>query len=62
MSWCTRGVGLQVLPSMDNRYLGSIQHFHQFSCYEFVCASICFLLMILYEHSFELFCVCRYIC
>jgi len=27
MSWCTNGDGLQVLPFMDNRHLGSIPHF-----------------------------------
>jgi len=29
MSWCTSGVGLQVLPFIDNSHLGSILHFQQ---------------------------------
>ena len=29
MSWCTSGVGLQVLPFIENCHLGS---FHRFSC------------------------------
>jgi len=33
MSWCTSGVGLQVLPVIDNRHLGSIHHFQRFSCW-----------------------------
>ena len=27
MSWCTSGVGLQVLPFIDNSHLGSILRF-----------------------------------
>jgi len=32
MSWCTSGVGLQVLPFIDNSHLGSILFFQWFSC------------------------------
>jgi len=32
MSWCTIGVGLQVLPFIDNSHLGSILCFQQLSC------------------------------
>ena len=32
MSWCTSGIGLQVLPFIDNSHLGSILHFQGFSC------------------------------
>ena len=31
MSWCTSGVGLQVLPCIDNSHLGSIHRFQRFS-------------------------------
>ena len=34
MSWCTSGVGLQVLPFIDNNRLGSILHFQLFSCFK----------------------------
>jgi len=27
MSWCTSGVGLQVLPFIDNRHLGSMYNY-----------------------------------
>jgi len=33
MSWCTSGVGLQVLPFIDNSHLGSIHRFQWISCY-----------------------------
>jgi len=33
MSWCTSGVGLQVLPFIDNRHLGSIPRFHRIPYY-----------------------------
>jgi len=33
MPWCTSGVGLQVLPFINNSHLGSIPRFQRFSCY-----------------------------
>ena len=33
MSWCTSGVKLQVLPFIDDRYLGSMLRFQRFSCF-----------------------------
>jgi len=33
ISWCTSGVGLQVLPFIDNTHLGSIPRFQRFSCH-----------------------------
>jgi len=32
MSWCASGIVLQVLPFIDNRYLGNIHRFQRFSC------------------------------
>jgi len=37
MSWCTSGVWLQDLPFIDNRHLGSIPHFQQFSYFYWNC-------------------------
>jgi len=34
MSWCTSGVGLQVLPFIDKRHLGSIHRFQWFACFD----------------------------
>ena len=33
MSWCTSGVGLQVLPFIDNRQMGRTHRFQRFSCF-----------------------------
>ena len=33
MYWCTSGVGLQVLPFIDNMHSRSIIRFHRFSCF-----------------------------
>ena len=33
MSWCTSGVGLQVLPFIDISHLWSILRFQRFSCF-----------------------------
>jgi len=33
MSFCTSGVGFQVLPLIDNMHLGSILSFQQYSCF-----------------------------
>ena len=33
VSWCTSGVGLQVLPFIDNRHLGIIPRFQWFPCW-----------------------------
>jgi len=33
MVCCTSCIGLQVLPFIDYRHLGSIHHFQRFSCF-----------------------------
>jgi len=33
LSWCTSGVGLQVLSFIDNRHLGSIHRFQRYPCF-----------------------------
>jgi len=45
MSWCTSGVGLQVLPFIDNSHLWSILRFQWFSCLILLFSKIAYIKM-----------------